>query len=235
MPPKVGLIAALEREIAPLARSLKRLCSADGRYEYFEGPSVCLVCAGGGGNHAAAATRWVIASLKPEGVMSVGFAGALVSGHRVGDVITPGTVIDDSTGEAFSVRSGRGVLVSVSAVLAENAKRTLAARHVAEAADMEAASVARVAQENGIPFFAVKAISDEVDFTMPPMERFVNGAGKFQTSELLAYAAFRPALWPVLARLGANAKKASSQLSGWLENQMSRDFHDIWQAESTRP
>jgi adenosylhomocysteine nucleosidase len=158
--------------------------------------------------------------------MSIGFAGALVDRYRVGDVITPATVLDAATGERFGSQ-GSGVLVTASGVLSEAEKRNFAAKYEADAVDMEAAAVARVAQENGLPFMAVKAISDELGFAMPPMDRFVANSGQFQTSRLLAHAAVRPSLWPVLLKLGRNAKKASSQLCGWLENQISRDFQDI--------
>jgi len=227
MPPKVVLIAALKREIAPLAKSFKPSKRGSDRFAVLERGDVSLLCGGIGGKHAEVAARWAIASLRPAVVMSVGFAGALTADCKVGDVITPATVIDANTGESFLARGGGGVLVSNAGVLAESGKRQLAARYGAEAVDMEAAAVARVAQERGIPFFAVKAISDEVGFAMPPMDRFVGAGGKFKTSKLLAHVAVRPALWPVLTRLGGNAKLASSQLSGWLENQMSRDFDGI--------
>ena len=74
---------------------------------------------------------------------------------------------------------------------------------------------------------AAKVISDDVNFAMPPMDRFVDASGGFRSSRLMAYAAIRPWLWPVLVRLGLNAKRASSQLCGWLEYQMSKDFQDI--------
>jgi adenosylhomocysteine nucleosidase len=227
MPPRVALIAALEREVAPLARRFIRREYPGVSFSVFEGGDVKLVCGGIGQKHAAAATRWLIANAKPEVIGSIGFAGALVADYHAGDVMTPATTIDSGTGETFSSASGRGILVTGSGVSGEAEKRELATCYQAEAVDMEAAAVARVARESGIPFFAVKAISDELGFAMPPMDRFVSDSGQFRTAELLGYAAVRPAMWPVLARLGRNAKKASSQLCGWLENQISRDFQDI--------
>lgn len=226
MPPRVALIAALEREVANLVRGFRRRRDLTELFSVFESANVSLICAGIGAQRAAAATRWAIATLKPEVVMSIGFAGALVLDRRVGDVIAPATVVDGNTGESFSSRCGNGVLVTASSVLGREEKRTLAARYHSEAADMEAAAVARVAQESGIPFFAAKTISDEMDFPMPPLDRFIDGQGRFRNSKLLAYAVVRPALWPVLVRLRANAKTASSQLCRWLENQISRDFQD---------
>jgi hypothetical protein len=92
---------------------------------------------------------------------------------------------------------------------------------------MEAAAVARVAQQQGTQFLAVKAISDEVDFAMPPMERFVDSQGNFRTVKLLAHAVWHPSWWPVLAQLGRNTKLASSQLCAWLDDQMNRDFEEV--------
>jgi len=227
MSPNVLLIAAMEREIAPLAKVFRRSDATTGHYPVLEKGSVRLLYAGIGGEPAARAASWAIDSLRPEVVMSIGFAGALTPDYKVGDVITPAEVVDGSSGETFSAGFGNGVLVTNTGVLAEGDKRQLAARYGAIAVDMEAAAVARVAQENRIPFFAVKAVSDEVDFRMPPLEKFVGKAGKFQTSRLLAHVAVRPAFWPVLMHLGANAKRASSQLCRWLENQMSRDFQDM--------
>lgn len=229
MPPKVAIIAALEREVAPLLRKFEKANAGADPFKVFRRADVWLVCGGIGGKHAAVAARWAIASCQPEIVVSVGFAGALVPQCKVGDVITPATVIDEVTGRSFSVTAGRGALVSSASVHDERGKTDLAVRYQAQAVDMEAAAVAQVAGENGIPFFAGKSISDDVSFRMPPMGRFVDEAGKFRNSGLLAYAAVRPALWPVLVRLGANAKRASSQLCGWLENQISRDFQDIWE------
>lgn len=226
MPPRVAIVAALEREVAPLTAKFTRRSQPGQSFALFERAEVRLVCGGIGGKHAASATRWLIANAKPQLVMSIGFAGALMDRYRVGDVITPATVLDAATGETFgSQRSG--VLVTASGVLSEAEKRSFAARYQGDAVDMEAAAVARVAQENGISYMAVKVISDELGFAMPPMDRFVGDSGEFQTSRLLAHAAVRPSLWPVLMKLGKNAKTASSQLCGWLENQISRDFQDI--------
>ena len=227
MRPKVGIVAALEREVAPLAKKFVKRSNGPKGLAIFEKNDVWLVCGGMGEKQAAAATGWLIASHNPEVVMSVGFAGALIPGCRAGDVITPGTVVDGKTGERYQASQSKEILVSNSGVLAEEGKRELAAKFGAQAVDMEAAAVAQVAQQNGIAFFAVKAISDELDFVMPPMDRFVTEAGKFSTVRFLSYVAVRSGTWMSVAQLGRNSRKASSQLCQWLENQISRDFQDV--------
>jgi len=235
MRPKIGIVAALEREVAPLTRKFAKRNDGPKDLAIFEKKGIWLVCSGMGGKQAAAATAWLIATHKPEVVMSVGFAGALAPGYRAGDVITPGTVIDGATGERFSASDDQGVLVSNTGILGEAGKRQLAAQFGAQAVDMEAAAVARVAQERSVVFCAVKAISDELDFAMPPMDRFVTEAGKLNTLQFLSYVAVRPSSWPAVAQLGANSRKASSQLCRWLENQISRDFQEVMCGLRTKP
>ena len=47
----------------------------------------------------------------------------------------------------------------------------------ADVVDMEAAAVAAVARETGLHFAAIKAISDELEFVMPPFKRFCGRTG----------------------------------------------------------
>jgi adenosylhomocysteine nucleosidase len=217
--PRVAIIAAMEREIAPLARDFVK--SGERLYERGD---VRLMRSGMGAAHAAKAAQWLTAEFKPELLISAGFAGGLKAQHRPGEVLVCGKVIDEQSGEIFSGAAGESILVTCGGVLSGEDKRRLAAQHDADAVDMEAAAVARVAHEKGIAFAAVKAISDEMDFEMPPMERFIDENGDFETSKLVAYAAVRPGMWPILARLEKNTKLASDRLCNWLEDQMKSHF-----------
>ena len=59
---------------------------------------------------------------------------------------------------------------------------------------MEAASVARAAQAHDITFVGLKAISDEANFEMPPMERFIASDGQFRTGAFVLTRQCAPAL-----------------------------------------
>ncbi len=72
----------------------------------------------------------------------------------------------------------------------QNAK--LAESYAAQAVDMEAAAVARGAQARGVRFMAVKAISDESSFAMPPLDRFVDRDGHFCQTAFAASLGARP-------------------------------------------
>jgi adenosylhomocysteine nucleosidase len=230
MPPRVAVIAALPREVAPLAASFvkKSGIQSPNGHPLYERGNVGLVCSGVGARHAAQTARWIVAETQPELMISVGFAGALTPKLNVGDVLTPGRVIDHGSGEVFRCSSNEVVLVSCGAVLNGPEKQAMAAKYGAHVVDMEAAAMARVARQQGTQFLAVKSISDEIDFSMPPMERFIGTKGNFETVKLLVQAAGHPSWWPALARLGKNTKLASAQLCRWLDDQMKENFQQVF-------
>src|SRR5258707_6852349 len=58
--------------------------------------------------------------------------------------------------------------------------------------DMEAAAVAQGAETRGVSFGALKVVSDEAAFAMPPVHGFVAPDGKFRTASFAAHVAIRP-------------------------------------------
>ena len=185
-PRKVAIVAALPREVQPLVRGWKsyRAPAADGlhRLRFFESKSAVVVCGGIGREAATEATREVIERCHPQLVVSAGFAGALVPGLQVASILSPAKVILASTGTAFETGvAGSGILVTATTVAGPEEKRRLAERFSAQAVDMEAAAVAKAAQAAGVGFRALKAISDELDFPLPPTEGFIDERGDFKT------------------------------------------------------
>jgi len=216
---KVVLVAALEREVRGLTkrwRSIEREYEGR-RFKFFESGQSVLVCGGIGAEAARRATEAAVALYQPELVQSVGFAGALDPGLKVGEIFSPSRVIDARDGSSVATGSGRGVLVSASSVAGVKEKAKLAESYGAQAVDMEAAAVARGTQARGVRFTAVKAISDESDFTMPAMDGFVDEKGQFQTGKFAVFAAMRPWLWLRVIRLARNSAKASRVLCAELD------------------
>ena len=74
---------------------------------------------------------------------------------------------------------------------------------------MEAAAVARLAQMRGIPFYAIKGVSDPLDARLPDFNPFISPDGRFLTASFALHALLRPVYWPALIRMGQNSKKAS--------------------------
>ena len=152
--------------------------------------------------------------------MSVGFAGALDPALKVGEIFEPRTVINAGDGVRTDTGRGQGTLVTFSAVAGREQKEKLREAYSAEAVDMEAAAVAQGAGIRGIPFGAVKAVSDEAGFVMPPLEDFIRADGSFCLTHYAVYIATRPSLWGTTLTLARNSAKASRALCVALEQRL---------------
>jgi adenosylhomocysteine nucleosidase len=115
------------------------------------------------------------------------------------------------------IEGGEGVLVSFESVANPGQKSKLRDSFGADAVDMEAAAVARSAEARHKKFTVVKAVSDEIDFEFPAMERFVDSEGKFSQAGFAWYTAVRPWLWPRVMRLARNSSRASRALCAYLD------------------
>jgi adenosylhomocysteine nucleosidase len=224
---QLAIIAALEREIQPLVRNWQRTQVVhDGRSFTCYRHEELLVLAGGIGCEAAKrAARAMVARHRPRMLVSAGFAGALILSLKVGSVIVPNVIVDGATGAEYRCNLGEGVLgggilVSAGQVAGSASKTELVKRFHALAVDMEAAGVAEVAREEQIGFRCVKAISDESDFPMPPVNRFIDGQGTFETARFARWLALRPAIWPSAIALARNSNRAAQALCDWLREKI---------------
>lgn len=117
-----------------------------------------------------------------DALMSFGFAGALEPGLNSGDLVLPESVyaghlldVDLSWRDSLCRRLPNhftvagGILAASNGVLTTDiSKRELARATGARAVDMESGAVAEVAAYGGgIPFLAVRAISDTIEFSPP--------------------------------------------------------------------
>jgi adenosylhomocysteine nucleosidase len=218
--PKVAIVAALEREIRGVIRNCARVEKAyQGRkFVFFEHDETVLVCGGIGIDGARRAAEAVIEFYHPALVQSVGFAGALQSALRVGDIFVPAAVIDWRDGSRVEIEGGNGVLITFMTVVDADQKPKLAQAYGAQAVDMEAAAVAAAARAHGIQFAVVKVISDELKFEMPEIARFIDSQGRFRNGAFAAYVALRPWLWRRVAALARNSSKAARALAEHLRH-----------------
>ena len=221
---KIGIIAAMHREVAALVKHWRSgvLESRGQNLRAFERDRAVVVCSGIGPMAAGRAAE-AVAKLGPDVLISAGFAGALLPGMRVGAPITPESVVDAETGARFPALFGGGVLVSSTRVVREEEKGDLAHRYDAQAVDMEAATVAAVAERHGCGFLAVKAVSDTLDFPMPPVDEFVDENGQLREGAFAMHVALRPNLWPSVFRLARNSRRASQTICGVLDAMLQID------------
>lgn len=217
--PNIAIVAALEREVRSLVREWQvQDREHDGRrLRFFQNGDSVLICGGIGASGARRATEAVIALFHPKVVYSAGFAGGLDPGLRVADILRPSRVVNAADGSSSNLDGTGGVLVSFGSVANPEQKSKLRHSFGAQAVDMEAASVARAAEARGVGFGVVKAISDEIDFEFPAMERFVDSEGRFSEGRFAMFAAIRPWLWPRVTQLARNSTRASRALCAYLD------------------
>ncbi len=215
--PKIAIIAAMPGELRPLVKAWSPLPKAR-RAEfprtsrvYLSERAAAVVC-GMGSGPAGAATEAAIRTFVPNLIISAGWSGALRPGIPVGAIVIPERVIEADTGRAFATLAGTGIVVSVAGVLDPQQKAKLAEVHSAQAADMEAATVAWLAHEAGVQFLAVKSVFDESDHTAPG-DQFRTPAGAFAYTRFLAYTALRPGTWSALPRMARSARVAARSLA----------------------
>ncbi len=160
---KVGIIAALPGELKPLVRDWKRLKAGDSRvrkWVHRQGEIEWVaVCAGMG----ADAARKAFAEVERDGalqmVFSIGWTGALSNEVAVGKAYMPAIVIDAQTGEQFrSLQENTSWrLITTARIADSDEKRRFASTYPgAGFVDMEAATIARLAEMRNIPLICIK-------------------------------------------------------------------------------
>ncbi len=214
---KLAIVAALMREVADFVSGWQRtdVPTSMRNVRLYEQGNVIVAIGGIGAvsARAAADAAYKHANGAISQFVSAGLAGALTPEWQVGDVFRPATIIDEADDLSIPTSGGAGTLITAGTIADEHVKRIFAAKHIAQAVDMEAYAVADVARIYNVPFTAIKVISDELAFPMPPLGRFVTDRGDFRTGAFTAYAALRPRLWPAVIRLGSNTARATAVLS----------------------
>lgn len=209
---RIGIVAALPAEIKPLVRGWARRGQLyTGRVGEFD---AVAACAGMGASAVTRACEMVLAAGDVDTLISVGWAGALSCGLQVGGSYAVREVIDARSGERFNADYPEGHrLITLNHVAAAQEKRRLAETYQAVMVDMEASTVARLAQSKGLRFYCFKAISDGPSDQLPDFNRFTGADGQLRKAALLSWALLHPGYWTTLGRLGKNSHQAAEQLA----------------------
>jgi adenosylhomocysteine nucleosidase len=210
MPGKqLAIIGAMHRELAPMLRGIQPR-KADG-VRFFELDTAVITIGGIGRKAAQWAAEVTVAKYGPGLMISAGIAGAVSRELKVGDVVSASIVVDVEAGTRYPAIGGEAV-IATSSLSSVADKRMLAERWKADVVDMESAAVASVAEAARVEFMAIKCISDEADFVMPPLARFVDEDGRFKTLRFAAYMSLRPTWWNSVRQLSANSSIAAANL-----------------------
>jgi len=197
-------------EVAPLLNGVQP-AHVNG-VDLFELPNAVIAVGGIGEKFARRAAEAAIDHARPKLLLSAGIVGAISPKLKVGDVGRIRQVVDVATGEIYpAAKDGDWVLATSQDVSDAAEKHQFLTKFGADVVDMEAAAVAQVAKERGLEFAAIKSISDDAEFDMPPLNRFIDN-GKFDTRRFLIYVALHPRWWGALGKIKKNSEIATENL-----------------------
>ena len=216
------IVAALDREIASLVTGWDQTTLIHGVRAFTRG-SIAVVYAGMGPARVSLAVDAAMRTYDVASLTSAGLAGGCDPSMRVGEILWPAEIIDSRTGERFRTGAAGGSLVTSIDIAGVAEKRRLFDSYGAKAVDMEAATVGRMARGHGVPFRAVKAISDDASFEMKELARFATKDGQFREAAFAMHAALRPAMWPRMWQLAANSRVALRALHAELQVEIEQD------------
>ena len=198
-----------------------------------------IACVPGGGDAAWLEAALEASAAEASMILSCGIAGALDPALKVGDVVAyspnkplsfrggdrggavpaSGSLVDsphpnpspEEEGLAMAFPGAQpGLIIGQDHIAASVAeKAALHAQTGALAVDMETHIAARVAARHGLPFAAIRVISDTAHEALPPAALVgMNPDGSMALGKVLASLARTPAQLPALIRTGRNAEIA---------------------------
>ena len=202
--------------VTPKNLSVYWACTARWR-----GRSVMAIANGAGANRAFVA---VLLAKEISGVVNIGFCGALDPKLEIGDVFVA-TGIDDGT-EILPAADPRGpeppwgIVATVPHVVSTAAEKQALHAKGAMVVEMEAAGAAKGAQDLGVPFYCVRAVSDlaNEDFAND-FNAALGSDGRFSVMRLVTGALANPsARFGELLRLRQRTTLAAKKLGDFLVN-----------------
>ena len=229
---RIGIVFALAEE----RRGFERVMSGarvagrivgDLRWWSAAGIEILAAVSGVGAERSRRATEAVLDG-GVDAVICAGLAAGLDAELRVGDVLVARRVLGDAEpveccqiGRPASPRLEvghsvrEGDLVSCGSVVRTPADKVeIRGRTGASALDMESYAAGLVCRERGVPFAAVRSISDTVDDALPREVEALTAAGN--AISRLAIVLSSPREWPALIRLRRQAGVAAENLGDFL-------------------
>ena len=198
-------------------------CGLKAEAKIADGEGVTVIC--GGGDQACLADDLARLAPRAAAIISFGVAGGLDPSLKPGDLrVASGVVTADGSrypadpgwSTRLSARLGVsiGLFASVDVPLADVAgKAALHARTGAATVDMESHVAAMAAQAVGVPFAALRAVTDTADRSLPHAAIVgMRADGGVDLPAIFASLTKKPGQMPGLIRTGLDARKAFAAL-----------------------
>jgi hypothetical protein len=233
---KLLLFSALQREVGALARMLRpkeKLCRLPFRAFHARHLSheLTVTVTGVGIENARRAFNRMVQTGRPDGVISLGYCGSLCREAVVGDLVFASTVslVDHGGLETIRLPDPGYLLKSLSSRLPLRAGAFLTLKEWMRkerltpllptgmplpVCEMETFGLAQLSLQHGLPFFAIRAVSDGAGEDLPFDPREVcDASGTYRLSRTLSLFLCRPHLLAHAVKLHRASKRASRCLA----------------------
>jgi adenosylhomocysteine nucleosidase len=237
---RVLVTFAVEAEFAPWRklRKFKKLAAGGSKVAQFlalseseRDPEIGILLTGIGESAASAAVESsrFLTDLKPDLLVSSGFAGALSPALTAGTVIVPektrtlknhANVDSDMLARDAAIQAGASGIKNLITVdrLVKTAEEKSQLAFFGEAVDMESAIVMARFAQFGVPSVAVRAISDVANENLPlDFDRCLTPQGAIKPLNLMNQIVRSPSRLPDILRFGRQSFSAGQQLAAFLE------------------
>lgn len=232
----VAVAGALPMEVSGILGAGRFKKAYTGGLKYYRGDvrgtDVALFVSGVGERAAYETAKAACGALPLAAYISVGLSGALSPALKPGDVVL-GELVRAGRGSAsveyrtdpallaaankpFPAGGGpvTGPLFCSPTVIVTSGEKKLAAGSTGcIAVDMETAGAARAAAEAGVPFMAVRVISDAIDEDLPVDFNQFTSSGRMDYPALIFHVITHPGTILPLIRLGGSSRLAAKNLA----------------------
>jgi adenosylhomocysteine nucleosidase len=230
----LGVVAAADEELFALEqRLIATTRSTVGQCRIVRGRigsvPVVLARTGEGRRNAEDGARILIEREGVERIAIIGLSGGLSPGLAPGALLVADRIVENGSPTAPPDRSwsdriarqegvSAATLVTVDRILCTpRSKMELWAglsQDRPAAADLETAAIVSVAASHGVPFVAIRAISDPAEEALPlDFNECLDGSGRISRSRVVGRAAMNPALIAPLWRLHRRARCCAERLA----------------------
>ena len=213
---------------------------------------ILLVQTGLGRQHAEETTSYIAKYFPLDGIVSIGFGGALAPYLAAGDLVLCAQILrKDRHGVGAVCSSSRDLLALASEALEggtipfvsgscltangvvgePRVKRALGEASGAQLVDMESYWISKTASLFQIPFLAVRAVSDSLLQTLPPFDRFVRPEGDWDWQRAGLHFVSHPGQLGLLPGLLVGSRRAARSLTYLVERLLARLASRLAQAE----
>ncbi|MBN2549834.1 MAG: hypothetical protein JXB15_11790 [Anaerolineales bacterium] len=208
---------------------------------YLDQP-ILLIQAGVGREKTQEAVASIAAEYPLTALIFFGYCGALEASLKVGDLVVcqrllsedvPGEILECDAGltslagqagqrvisrQASASKIQSGTSLTVTRLISNPQDRSsLVSLQTAQVVEMENFWAAQTVAQDGIPFLAVRSISDEIDEVLPPFDLFLDSGGALKWKKAAQYFLAHPGELSLFPRLWLSSRRASRSLAEFLQ------------------